>query len=260
MRSSFEPPGHPWTSIVSSDVSPGYLSFYYSDDLSPVPVRWITKPHDNKSDPNLETLTYGLFSTCSPGMRSGIINRQCSYIFFVTSRNRERCLTGYYDLGWYSLGPLGNRDFAIAARSAYFVKDPIPLKWIDHRMGTRLSSPFRGMRCLDGNTCARLASLIENKPNALPLYLEEIDRLERFNLRHTGYRYIGWRQVEKFSWTYASEYFRHLGKTRNLNKQVNASPTDKWECTQCGTVTTNKALLKRCPKCGTLGELYPKSI
>ena len=54
---SIKPPRSPWILLSSESDSGGYLSFYYSDDMSPLPVRWVTKPGDNKSDPNLETLT-----------------------------------------------------------------------------------------------------------------------------------------------------------------------------------------------------------
>ena len=56
---------------------------YLPDDLSRLPVRHITRPHDNKSDPNIETGTYGLFSTCEHQMRSGIVNRGAQYIVFM---------------------------------------------------------------------------------------------------------------------------------------------------------------------------------
>src|SRR5688572_11222634 len=90
------PPNAPWVQLTPSEDAGGYLSVYYNDDLSRLPIRWVTKPTDSKSDPNLETLTYGLFSTCSLGMRSGIVTRQSKFLFFTTMRRHERVLSGYY--------------------------------------------------------------------------------------------------------------------------------------------------------------------
>ena len=64
---------------------------YLADDLSRLPVRHITRPHDNKSDPNIETGTYGLFSTCENQMRSGIVNRGAQYISLHVPVGRPPC-------------------------------------------------------------------------------------------------------------------------------------------------------------------------
>src|SRR6266568_2401005 len=88
------PPNPPWAPMSQEGDGGGCLSVYYSDDMSPLAVRWITKPGDNKSDPNLETMTYGLFSTCSKAMRSGIVKRGAEYLFFATRRGGTRVLSG----------------------------------------------------------------------------------------------------------------------------------------------------------------------
>src|SRR4051812_16368068 len=100
-RVSVRPPAAPWLKIDRPSGA-GYLSIYYSDDLSPLPIRWITKPGDNKSDPNIETLTYGLFSTCSRGMRSGAVKNAAEFLFFACNRGAGRVLSGYYRLKWYA--------------------------------------------------------------------------------------------------------------------------------------------------------------
>src|SRR2546426_4466528 len=174
--SPIQPPNSPWIQIASGTDSGGYLSFYYSDDMSRLPVRWVTKPGDNKSDPNLETLTYGLFSTCWRTMRTGIVDRRCSHLFFTTSRKSERVLTGYYHLGWYAGGVLGSRDYCIAADSARFIEKPFPLKEVDRRCGTNVSGWFRSMRILTAGECKKLARLIDSRLDATAAYLEEIDR------------------------------------------------------------------------------------
>src|SRR5205085_876583 len=121
---SSTPPSLPWREIQNR-TGEGYVSVYYSDDLSPFPVRFVTKPGDNKSDPNLETLTYGLFSTCSPSMRSGLVNRSAQYIFFTTQRSGRRVLAGFYNVRWYAPAnsPRKN-DYYLAAESAHFIENP----------------------------------------------------------------------------------------------------------------------------------------
>ena len=55
------PPAAPWTTLEVDTPATGYLSVYLSEDLSRLPIRAITLRNDNKSDPNFETGTYGLF-------------------------------------------------------------------------------------------------------------------------------------------------------------------------------------------------------
>ncbi len=256
---SVAPPNSPWQELDSPADAGGYLSIYYSDDLSRLPVRWVTKPGDNKSDPNLETLTYGLFSTCGRSMRSGVVTRRCPYLFFATLRKGERVLTGYYHIRWYAAGVFDEmRDFCLAADVARFIEKPIPLTEVDRKCGTDVAGRFRGMRLLSGAECRKMARLINTRPDATAAYLEEIDRLERFNLKHGGYRYIAWKQVDKFSWDLARLYLEK-GQPATLAAAVlNSSPSGLWECLRCSENVKNKALLKRCPHCGALGTLRPQ--
>ena len=62
--------------VISSRLTApaGFLSFYLRDELSALAVRGVTLPGNNKSDPNLETGTYGLFSICCQSMRAGIVD------------------------------------------------------------------------------------------------------------------------------------------------------------------------------------------
>src|SRR5687768_5215057 len=97
----FRPPAPPWVPITPRLGSGSYVSVYLSSDIARVPVRDVTRLSDNKSDPNLETATYGLFSTCEPIMRESIKSRGISEIFFITTvEDLGRCLTGWYELGW----------------------------------------------------------------------------------------------------------------------------------------------------------------
>lgn len=256
---SVEPPHAPWEELNSPEGAGGYLSIYYSDDMSRLPVRAVTKPGDNKSDPNLETLTYGLFSTCSASMRSGVVNRRSAYLFFATARKEGRVLTGYYQLRWFTRGVFENaRDYCLAADTARFIENPIPLTKVDRLCGTDVARWFRGMRLLPFEACKKMVKLINAQPDATSDYLEEIDRLERFNLKHSGYRYIAWKQKDKFSWERAQQYLiKKKSAIRAKAKVVNSTPTDSWKCSDCGQNIMNKALLKRCPNCGGLGTLSP---
>ena len=86
------PPAAPWTALEVDTPASGYLS----EDLSRLPIRAITSPDDNKSDPNIETGTYGLFSTCERGMRAGIVNNKAQVIVFLCRGGNERAVAGYY--------------------------------------------------------------------------------------------------------------------------------------------------------------------
>src|SRR4051812_46141149 len=95
------PPGSPWRCLEAAEPPTGYLSFYFSDDLSPLPVRHITRAGDCKSDPNIETGTFGLFSTCEPNLRSGLVNSAARYLFFLTTRpGLNRVAAGFYRIAW----------------------------------------------------------------------------------------------------------------------------------------------------------------
>jgi len=254
---SSAPPNAPWRELHVDEDAGGYVTVYYSDDLSPLPVRWVTKPGDNKSDPNLETGTYGLFSTCGRGLRSGVVNRGYPHLFFVTSRREGRVLAGYYRVRWYAAGVFGlGNDLCLAADRVRFIASPPPLVAVDRQCGTDLAHPFRSMRLLSPEECRRLLRVLERRPDATAAYLAEIDRLERFNLKHGGYRYVGWKQVEKFSWSYAAKYLQPGGPAPTP-RVLNTSPSGSWTCVACEKHTVNVALLKRCPECGAVGTLRP---
>lgn len=252
------PPADPWQELNPQEDACGYLSIYYSDDLASLPVRWVTKPGDNKSDPNLETLTYGLFSTCAPGMRSGVVKRRSEYLFFGTAWKGERVLTGYYHLYWYAKGALGKTDYCLAADDVKFIQKPIPFNRVDRECRTQISKWFRGVRLLTAAECSRVLALLSRIPNSTEQYLNEIDRLERFNLKHTGYRYPSWRRNEKFSWESAGELIGSAQDVPTSKRVPNTSKSGFWTCAACSQTVKNKALLKRCPLCGQVATLRPK--
>ncbi len=252
------PPNPPWKELAPNPDAGGYLSFYYSDNMSALPVRWVTKPGDNKSDPNLETGTYGLFSTCSPGMRSGVVKRRVSHIFFFCRREEVRVVAGYYRIRWFAGGPQGAGDFCLAADGCHFVRNPLSFEEIDKKLETDLAKPFRSTRLISNEICTKLVTLLHQQSNAVNDYVAEIDRLERFNLKHGGYRYVAWQRQDKFSWQTAEKY---LTAAPDSSVRIsNSSASGLWVCSNCAHIVKNKALLKQCPACKNLGTLRPSIV
>lgn len=193
------PPGPPWRLLSICQSSGGYLSYHYNDDLSSLPVRAVTKIGDNKADPNIETMTYGLFSTCNKIMRKSVVKRGNPYIFFVTNINGQRYLSGLYHIKWYAPLQKTTDDFCLAASSVWFVQQPISLE--DIKESCRINIPFfRTYFHVSTEECKRIKKILLDRPNAIKLYLSEIDRLERFNQMLTGYRYVTAKIKEPFSW------------------------------------------------------------
>ena len=256
---SVKPPAAPWLHHQITQPATGYLSMYLADDLSRLPVRHITRPRDNKSDPNIETGTYGLFSTCEHQMRSGIVNRGAQYIVFMCRRGGGRVVAGYYRLAWKAPGTLhtpGRSDFVLAADIVHFIDPPIPISDLPESLSSVAGTRFRLFKRIDSAQTQALILLLSEKPNALSDYLEEIDRLERFQAFHSGYRYVSWQQEEPFDWALARRY---LEPTSNSEIAPNQSATGTWRCSdlKCKQFVINQALLKRCPFCGSMGTLQP---
>lgn len=194
------PPNPPWVPLDICEASGGYLSYFYNDELSSLPARAITRVGDNKVDPNLETKTYGLFSTCHKSMRKSVVKRGCQHIFFITNRKGVRVLAGLYLVKWYvPVAPNGD-DFCLAADSICFVKYPIPLVDVDKTCGTNVSRTFRNYLCVNPDECRKIVRLLKRKPNVIKLYLSEIDRLERFNLKYGGYKCVTAKERDSYSW------------------------------------------------------------
>ncbi len=245
------PPAWPWKEIGVREPPTGYLSYYIADDLSSLPVRAVTLPGNNKADPNLETATYGLFSTCERLMRAGIVARGTEYLFFLTNqRSAGRRLTGYYRLKWCYQHARG--DFALAATDQYFVSPALAPTDLAPALRALVFSRFRGYKILDADATAGLLALIRARPDTTGAYLAEIDRLERFNAYHTGHRH--WGSREPFTWEAAQGYIRSDTVTA---AKSNVSPTNEWKCSSCSAQIFNRALLRSCPNCQGLGTLQP---
>jgi hypothetical protein len=255
-----QPPAAPWCPLVRANPSQGCLVFYISDDLSALPVRAVTKLLDNKSDPNLETGSYGLFSTCARQMRASVIRNGLSYLFFVTRRDHARVLTGYYRLAWHcnNLSVGSNNDFALAADAMWFIDPPLPLNELPDPVRHTATKRFRLFTCVDATQTSLIRQLLESHPNRSADYLAEIDRLERLNAYHTGFRCWNYRS-EPFSWTAAVEYLIPRSEVRSqpARKTPTSSPSSLWICNVCTAFVSNKARLRRCPLCGEIGSLRP---
>jgi hypothetical protein len=246
------PPGGPWLELADDGI--GYLSFYYSDPLARFPIREATRPGDNKSDPNLETGTYGLFSTCEPGMRNRIVADGAASLFFITRHaGKPRAVTGYYDIGWYTHGDRGtdSKDWALAARNLRFV-DPIPFPKIARSVPEAGEPSFRTQRRLSDRSVTRLRAIVDRAPDRTAEYLAELSRVERFAASKSGYAYPSWGRVDGFRETDAPTFL-----SASLGGTANSSKSRQWVCSSCSKIITNNALLRACPVCGGVGTLSP---
>jgi hypothetical protein len=202
-RKDVRPPNPPWSVLKPGDGSKAALCFYYSDPRSEIPVREVSHKNDPKGDPNLETSTFGLFSTCCKRMRPTIVKEGVKLLFFCTNRSRGRVLTGYYDIGWYYKVPNTEKDFMLAAQKRKFVSPGFPLHELTpYLRGVRLDRRFRTFRYIDGRTAKLLLLLLKDTPDATDQYLREIHRLEKVSLKEDGYLYQR-KYPEGFSWDFA---------------------------------------------------------
>jgi hypothetical protein len=252
---SGQPPIAPWVPLV--DTGRGYLSVYLSDKLARWPVRDITRRADNKSDPNIETMTYGLFSTCEPQMRNRIVQDGAATLFFVTRhRHKERVLTGYYHLGWYTEGTRGaeNRDFALAASTVRFI-GPIPLSELPGNLAEECGSWFRTQKPVAVSSAAALRKVVDGREDRTEEYRQEVARLERFASSRTGFAYPSWGRKSGFTWQDAPEFYKRDGA---VAKAPNSTRSRRWRCNDCGYVIPNVALLKQCPVCQSMASLVPE--
>jgi hypothetical protein len=222
------------------------------------PIREISKPGDNKSDPNIETGSYGLFSTCEPSMRKLIVERGAASVFFMTTLRRKsgRLLTGYYHIGWYAEGSRGieNKDYALAADRFKFV-DPVSPRKLPRNLSALLLSRFRTQKPISADIVNPLLEQIEAAQDRTDDYLSEVKRIESFALSRSGYTYPSWGRKIGFTWADAETY---LAKPKSPVVVPNSTPSGRWRCESCERVIENLALLKRCPVCGEIATLRPE--
>jgi hypothetical protein len=181
------PPNPPWVALLPKTGSKAALSFYYSDPLSKTPIRDALR-----ADPNIETMTFGLFSRCDRGMRATIVRHGIDLHFFCTTRRGPhghiRVLTGYYRYGWYFEAPLAKRkptnntldDYMLAAKELKFVSPGFPLADLTAYLhNCRLDKPFRTFKYVDGETATRILSLLDDTTDSTKEYISEIGRVEQ---------------------------------------------------------------------------------
>jgi len=210
------PPNPPWITLPVRTRSKAALSFYYSDRLSKTPIRDVSHKDDPKPDPNLETMTFGLFSRCDKAMRATIVRDGIETHFFCTGRLSQqghvRVLTGYYRYGWYFTVPLSGRkpgnnardDYILAARQIKFVDPGFPLADLTELLhGVRLDRRFRAFKYVDEKMANRLLQLFYNTPDATKRYVSEIKRVEQLVLGRDKRLYKN--RVGGFSWDVAAE-------------------------------------------------------
>lgn len=280
------PPNDPWETHNASPDARSYISIYYSEDqISRYPVREVTRPSDNKSDPNLETMSYGLCSTCTRGIRSGLVRNDRPYIFFCTNFKGERHLTGYYHIGWYSKGPplLTNfshgsiqDDYRLVADEVRFVYPPISLEEVAEQTGfDDILSGFR-KKLVTPEIADELVGLLDSRDDKTGDYIREIRRLERINKRYHGYRYPTWKRSEPFDWETVEQYVRmgsgeaddeirqkieHEMAERALDlSSVSYEGVSDWHCLYCDEEFQNNAPLKLCPNCNNPGVIIPAEV
>jgi hypothetical protein len=212
---------------------------HLSEPLARYPIRHVTRQADNKSDPNIETATYGLFSTCEGTMRAKIVRERRRWIFFVTTHaGRGRQLAGYYGLGWYaeSTGGAALGDYALAATTVRSV-EPVPLVTLPEPARSICLPRFRTVRPVDGSTTQVLRDVLDRQPDRTAMYLCELRRIEQFARRHSGYAYPSWGQVEGFSWDHADRYLQTVPGARRAPA---VPPSGQWRCTACTYIIESK--------------------
>jgi hypothetical protein len=220
----------PWLPLPRNEEILGHISVYYSNKRANLPVRDVTKPWDQKSDPNIETMTYGLFSTCMPPGRRNIVKHGNSYLFFMTSWKEGRIITGYYELESYIDTGIKARnksfewkfpDYALKAKRTHFVKDGIKLAKLEgHKSFSKLGNTVddntisgfgpRGYVHLDQETTLAIRDALDAQADITREYIAEIHRLEKQNEEKTGYRYPTWRMKEGFSEKLFKEFLKSV--------------------------------------------------
>lgn len=278
------PPNDPWEQHQPSPDAKSYLTLYYcEDEISKYPVREVTKVRDNKSDPNLETMSYGLCSTCTRDIRSGLVKNDRPYLFFCTRYNGERHLTGYYQIGWHSLGPslLTNYrngsirdDYRLVADEMRWIYPPISFETVVEETGfNAIQSGFR-KKLISEDRSEQLLDILNEQEDYSKTYIEETRRLERINKRYHEYRYPTWERESEFDWgsvrnyvlTTTAEEEEDMRETLESKVQELDIDTDliasegvtHWTCVLCEHEFENEAPLKSCPNCDNIGGVIPE--
>ena len=207
-----------WEQMPKSKEISAHIAYYYSDQKSELPVRGVRKYRDNKADPNIETRTYGLFSTCMPPARRNMVKNKNQYIFFFTKRGIKRMFTGYYELdGFLNTGikPRNKRkeykfkDYALRAKKTHFIKDGILLTgklWSEISVNNVKSNSIAGYgprdyKSIGSSLALELKKALDKHKDITDAYVKEIHKLEQENLKNSNneFRYPSWTRKEGFT-------------------------------------------------------------
>jgi len=264
-----QPPGLPWRELHPNFAAHSYLCFYYTSSFSGRAVRDVNRVVANvsgghvadcKVDPNWETGTFGLFSTCQQAIRRGAVNNRSPYLFFFgdhAAASRERGVAGYYRLRWYAEGGTYAGDFCLAADKLHFVERPISFAEVNAHLGTKLSNrvPRLSMK-LSTTESLGLLAMLEQQPDATAAYIREVRRLEQINARISGgLKYVNFGRTTSFTWDAAKD-IKSLGIASTRTRSRNSTPENRWWCASCHATHVSRALLKLCPTCGEHGTLH----
>lgn len=113
-------------------------------------------------------------------------------------------MTGYYELGWYTMGQIikgysasgiqQSMEVIFAATKMRFVNLGFDLSELTGYLdGVDLSRPFKAFRSLDSKRTLKLFNLLNNADDETEIYLKEIRRLEEENINKVGYAYPNWK-------------------------------------------------------------------
>lgn len=205
-----------WQKIKKNNEATAHLAYYYSNQKTEFPVRDVAKKWDNKSDPNIETKSYGMFSTCMPPARKNMVKRGDSYIFFFTRRNKQRILTGYYELDKFvptgitpTRGgkPSKFKDIALLAKRTHFVRDGIPFTgktWSKIKSKHIHENEIKGFGPrdfvnVDAKMTKKLKKLLDEQKDITAEYVKEIHNLENINKENHGKKYPTWKRNNGFT-------------------------------------------------------------
>lgn len=261
------PPDLPWKDLDADQKASSYLCFYYSSPFSSLPVRDVNRvasysgayAADNKVDPNWETKTFGLFSTCQDGIRRGIVKGRAPYIFFFGNHvidGTKRGVTGYYRLKWYADGGTHDGDFCLAADKTHFVERPLSFEFLNMELAVHWTNraPRLALK-VPPDKALHLVELIERQPDCTESYIKEVQRLELVNARNSGgLKYINFSRRDSYSWKAASE-ITSLGIPSKRKRTKNLETVSEWACELCQATIRSASPLKICPACGAHASL-----